>query len=58
MRPERRCKDLQSKTVVVVGSMDAKSLYPSCKLRESKQHIRETVKLGRTSYFGMDRKFA
>ena len=46
-RPGRACLVVQSGTLVV-GSMDWKSLYPNCKLREASQHIRDTMKLGLT----------
>ena len=38
VRPARACKKvcMQEYTDIVVGSMDIKSLFPNCKLKESK----------------------
>ena len=56
-RPQRMCKaaGIQSGTVFV-GSMDVKSLYPNCKLREASQHVKDTARLGLTSYCNVDYK--
>ena len=58
-RPVRACKmgvcqDFQS---VIVGSMDVKSLYPSCKLREASGHIRNALGLVETKYEQLDLRF-
>ena len=44
-RPERACKrgKCQDFQQVIIGSMDVKSLYPNCKLKEASTHIRTAL---------------
>ena len=43
--------------MVVLGSMDANSLYPSCLLRETTAHIRDALGTGCTKFQNLDRRF-
>ena len=57
-RPTRACKrnNIQDFSKLVVGSMDVCSLYPNCRLKECCSYIKDTVKLGLTTYEGLYRR--
>ena len=39
---------------LVVGSMDADALYPSCKVKEAAAHVREGIRTPGVNYNGVD----
>ena len=48
-RRVRACKDMQD-TSVIIGSMDVCALYPSCKIKETQEHIRKAFSKGAIDY--------
>merc|ERR1711954_438191 len=58
-RPQRACKSasIQDSSMIVVGSMDVNSLYPSCLLKEAYGHIRDALKRGHTKFHKVDMQF-
>ena len=58
-RPERACKKVSCQDFheVIFGSMDVKSLYPNCKLKEASSHIRTALGLVETNFEQTDRRF-
>ena len=49
-------RDIQGNELVV-GSMDADALYPSCKVKEAAAHVREGIRTSGVDFIGVDKRF-